>query len=185
MLMRRDAFMVALSVPEELEFDAHESEPTTRHVLGLIGDGPVAYARWRLATVDGNNVALCDRLCVREAYRGRGVARAAMQHILIDILQVVKHSMISLAGLAFATGMVMDAAIIVLENIIRRREGGEDAHTASERGAGEVWGALLASTTTTVAIFLPIFLFLECVIDIRTNIFFVTCSLMGFWNPFM
>ncbi len=99
MLMRRDAFMVALSVPEELEFDAHESEPTTRHVLGLIGDGPVAYARWRLATVDGNNVALCDRLCVREAYRGRGVARAAMQHILIDILQVVKHSMISLAGL--------------------------------------------------------------------------------------
>ncbi|MED5550452.1 MAG: efflux RND transporter permease subunit [Pseudomonadota bacterium] len=65
-------------------------------------------------------------------------------------------NVISLAGLAFATGMVMDAAIIVLENIIRRREGGEDAHTASERGAGEVWGALLASTTTTVAIFLPI-----------------------------
>ncbi|MEA1943420.1 MAG: efflux RND transporter permease subunit [Pseudomonadota bacterium] len=65
-------------------------------------------------------------------------------------------NVISLAGLAFATGMVMDAAIVVLENIIRRREAGEDAHTASEKGAGQVWGALLASTTTTVAIFLPI-----------------------------
>jgi multidrug efflux pump subunit AcrB len=65
-------------------------------------------------------------------------------------------NVISLAGLAFATGMVMDAAIVVLENIIRRREAGEDAHTASEKGAGQVWGALLTSTTTTVAIFLPI-----------------------------
>ena len=65
-------------------------------------------------------------------------------------------NVISLAGLAFATGMVMDAAIIVLENIIRRREMGEDADTASDKGAGQVWGALLASTTTTVAIFLPI-----------------------------
>ena len=64
-------------------------------------------------------------------------------------------NVISLAGLAFATGMVMDAAIIVLENIIRRREMGEDADTASAKGAGQVWGALLASTTT-VAIFLPI-----------------------------
>ena len=76
MLMRRDIFMIAQKVPEELEFDAHESEPTTRHVLGLIGDGPVAYARWRLATIGGNNVALFDRLCVKEPYRTRGVARA-------------------------------------------------------------------------------------------------------------
>ena len=65
-------------------------------------------------------------------------------------------NVISLAGLAFATGMVMDAAIIVLENIIRRREMGEDPDTASEKGATQVWGALLASTITTVAIFVPL-----------------------------
>lgn len=65
-------------------------------------------------------------------------------------------NVISLAGLAFATGMVMDAAIVVLENIIRRRELGEDPDTASEKGAAQVWGALLASTVTTVAIFLPL-----------------------------
>ena len=65
-------------------------------------------------------------------------------------------NVISLAGLAFATGMVLDAAIVVMENIVRRREAGEDTMTASEKGAGQVWGALFASTTTTVAIFLPI-----------------------------
>ena len=66
-------------------------------------------------------------------------------------------NVISLAGLAFATGMVLDAAIVVLENIIRLRENGAGRDAASEKGAGQVWGALLASTATTVAIFLPVF----------------------------
>ncbi len=65
-------------------------------------------------------------------------------------------NVISLAGLAFATGMVLDAAIVVLENIVRLREGGEEPASASERGTNQVWGALLASTATTVAIFIPI-----------------------------
>ena len=69
-------------------------------------------------------------------------------------------NVISLAGLAFATGMVLDAAIVVLENIVRQRELGRGAMESSDRGAGQVWGALLASTTTTVAIFLPV-LFLQ------------------------
>lgn len=67
---------------------------------------------------------------------------------------------ISLAGLAFAVGMVLDAAIVVLENIVRLRERGRDADEAAARGAGQVWGALLASTATTVAVFLPV-VFLE------------------------
>ena len=65
-------------------------------------------------------------------------------------------NVISLAGLAFAVGMVLDAAIVVLENIVRLRERGETPHEASIKGAGQVWGALLASTATTVAIFLPV-----------------------------
>ena len=76
-------------------------------------------------------------------------------------------NVISLAGLAFATGMVMDAAIVVLENIVRLREKGENSDQASEKGAGQVWGALLASTATTVAIFLPI-LFLK---DVEGQLF--------------
>jgi len=65
-------------------------------------------------------------------------------------------NVISLAGLAFAVGMVLDAAIVVLENIVRLREKGESAEVASAKGASQVWGALLASTATTVAIFLPV-----------------------------
>ncbi len=65
-------------------------------------------------------------------------------------------NVISLAGLAFATGMVLDAAIVVLENIVRLREKGESAADASDSGSAQVWGALLASTATTVAIFIPI-----------------------------
>ncbi|MCH8478201.1 MAG: efflux RND transporter permease subunit [Wenzhouxiangella sp.] len=65
-------------------------------------------------------------------------------------------NVISLAGLAFATGMVLDAAIVVLENIVRQREMGREPMEASDRGTSQVWGALLASTATTVAIFLPV-----------------------------
>ena len=65
-------------------------------------------------------------------------------------------NVISLAGLAFAVGMVLDASIIVLENIVRLREEGKDIDMASLLGADQVWGALLASTVTTVAIFLPV-----------------------------
>lgn len=65
-------------------------------------------------------------------------------------------NVISLAGLAFATGMVLDAAIVVLENIVRQREQGRDSMESADRGATQVWGALLASTATTVAIFLPV-----------------------------
>ena len=69
-------------------------------------------------------------------------------------------NIISLAGLAFATGMVLDAAIVVLENIFRQREAGLSGDDASMRGVSQVWGALLASTATTVAIFMPV-IFLE------------------------
>ena len=66
-------------------------------------------------------------------------------------------NVISLAGLAFAVGMVLDAAIVVLENILRLREKGKGRFDSSNLGASQVWGALLASTATTVAIFLPVF----------------------------
>ncbi|REL31837.1 efflux RND transporter permease subunit [Thalassotalea euphylliae] len=69
-------------------------------------------------------------------------------------------NVISLAGLAFSVGLVLDAAIIVQENIVRMRTNGLDNHKAVLRGAMQVTGALFASTATSVAIFLPI-LFME------------------------
>lgn len=65
-------------------------------------------------------------------------------------------NVISLAGLAFAVGMVLDAAIVVLENIVRLRQQGMAQEQAAHLGAKQVFGALLASTTTTIAIFVPV-----------------------------
>jgi multidrug efflux pump subunit AcrB len=65
-------------------------------------------------------------------------------------------NIISLAGLAFAVGMVLDASIVILENIVRLREKDFSAEEASSQGTSQVYGALLASTATTIAIFLPI-----------------------------
>jgi len=76
-------------------------------------------------------------------------------------------NVISLAGLAFAVGMVLDAAIVVSENIVRLREQGEVPTVAALTGTGQVKGALLASTATTVAIFLPV-LFLQ---DVEGQLF--------------
>ncbi|TQV88853.1 efflux RND transporter permease subunit [Aliikangiella coralliicola] len=73
-------------------------------------------------------------------------------------------NVISLAGLAFSVGLVLDAAIIVQENIVRlRSESGNDQladKKAVLKGTLQVTGALFASTATTIAIFLPI-LFME------------------------
>ena len=85
------------------------------------------------------------------------------------VLQIAGRSlnMISLAGLAFAMGMVLDGAIVVLENTVRLRENNVPPAEAAEKGATQVWGALLASTATTVAIFMPI-LFLK---DLSAKLF--------------
>ncbi len=65
-------------------------------------------------------------------------------------------NVISLAGLSFAVGMVVDNAIVVLENIDRHLKMGESPAVAAYRGTQEVWGAILASTLTTIAVFGPV-----------------------------
>ena len=65
-------------------------------------------------------------------------------------------NVISLAGLAFAVGMVVDAAIVVLENIYRLRQSGYGRMQAAYYGARQVWGAVLVSALTTVLVFVPI-----------------------------
>lgn len=69
-------------------------------------------------------------------------------------------NVISLAGLAFAVGLVMDAAIVTLENIVRCRQNGLAMNEAVAKGTRQITGALFASTVTSVAIFVPV-LFME------------------------
>jgi HAE1 family hydrophobic/amphiphilic exporter-1 len=65
-------------------------------------------------------------------------------------------NVMSLGGLALATGMVVDDSIVVLENIARLREKGASILEAAVRGTAEVGMAVTASTLTTVAVFFPL-----------------------------
>jgi HAE1 family hydrophobic/amphiphilic exporter-1 len=69
-------------------------------------------------------------------------------------------NIMSLGGLALGVGMLVDNAIVVLESIFKKREAGESAFIAARDGAAEVGMAVVASTLTTVAVFLPV-VFLE------------------------
>ena len=64
-------------------------------------------------------------------------------------------NMMSLGGLALGVGMLVDNAIVVIENIFRHREMGKPAEKAATEGAEEVSNAIVASTLTTIAVFLP------------------------------
>jgi HAE1 family hydrophobic/amphiphilic exporter-1 len=70
-------------------------------------------------------------------------------------------NVISLAGMAFAVGMVVDNAIVVLENTFRHLEMGKPPMRAAIDGAQEVYGAVIASTLTTLVVFIPILLIQE------------------------
>ena len=68
-------------------------------------------------------------------------------------------NIMSLGGLALGVGLLLDNAIVMLENVYRRRdELGDDAETAAHRGASEVTSAVVASTTTNLAAVVPFLL---------------------------
>lgn len=62
----------------------------------------------------------------------------------------------SLAGIAFATGMLVDNFIVVLENIYRHYQAGDGPLAATVRGTQEVWGAVIAATLANLAVFIPV-----------------------------
>ena len=74
---------------------------------------------------------------------------------LMDVQDITLNIM-SLGGIALAVGMLMDNAIVVLENIARHRSEGLSQLDAAARGTSEVGGAVTASTLTSIAVFLPL-----------------------------
>ncbi|MGB2819674.1 MAG: efflux RND transporter permease subunit [Phycisphaerae bacterium] len=89
-------------------------------------------------------------------------------------------NVISLAGLSFAVGMVVDNAIVVLENVDRHMTMGESPPTAAYRGAKEVWGAILSSTLTTIAVFAPVLTVKEEAGQLFYDIALAVCGAVGF-----
>ncbi len=88
-------------------------------------------------------------------------------------------NVISLAGMAFAVGMVVDNAIVVLENIFRHLEMGKSPREAAYAGATEVWGAVLASTLTTIVVFVPVLLIQEEAGQLFRDIALAICAAVG------
>jgi hydrophobic/amphiphilic exporter-1 (mainly G- bacteria), HAE1 family len=88
----------------------------------------------------------------------------------------------SFGGLALGVGLVVDNAVVVLENITRLREEGRDPLTAARLGTKEVAGAIVASTLTTTVIFLPV-VFMETISGVLFQqlalvvVFALLCSL--------
>lgn len=89
----------------------------------------------------------------------------------------------SFGGLALGVGMIVDNAIVVLENIVRKRQRGVEAKEAANSGTREVTGAVIASTLTTSVIFLPV-VFMNTVTGVMFQqmalviVFSLACSLL-------
>lgn len=124
------------------------------------------YVQDAIGLVQGNIViggilATLTLLFFLRSFRTVGIIGLAIPISVIGAIVVLvavgrSVNIISLAGMAFAVGMVVDNAIVVIENIYRHLEMGKSARNAAADGAKEVAGAVLASTVTTLAVFLPI-----------------------------
>lgn len=90
-------------------------------------------------------------------------------------------NVVSLAGIAFSVGMIIDCSIVVLENIQRHINQGNSIPQATHIGTKEVWGAILASTLTNVIVFLPIIFIKEDVGQLfkDISIAITTITLLG------
>jgi HAE1 family hydrophobic/amphiphilic exporter-1 len=90
-------------------------------------------------------------------------------------------NMLSLGGLALGIGMLVDNSIVVIENIFRYRESGVKPSEAARHGTLEMGNAVMASTLTTVAVFLPLVLFIRGLARelFRDLAFTVTFSLLA------
>ena len=171
---------LAVSIKREIGANVIETMDGLRAAAAELRDGPVRDAGLTLRQVYDETVYIDSALNLvqQNVYIGGALAalvllvflrswRATTAVVLAIPVSVVGSfvamaalgrsiNVISLAGLAFAVGMVVDAAIVVLENIYRLREEGVPAWKAALRGASEVWGAVLVSALTTVMVFIPI-----------------------------
>lgn len=134
---------------EDARYVEQSAATVTQNLLigGVLAVGVLLlFLRSVSATLIG---ALGIPICILAAFLGLSVAGRSI-------------NVISLAGIAFAMGMTLDNSIVALENITRHLGMGKDRFSAALDGIREVWPAILASTLTTVMVFLPVmFLNLE------------------------
>ncbi len=115
---------------------------------------------WSAAFLGGLLAVLVLYFFLRDALSTLIIALSIPVSVIATFLPMqqagVSLNIMSLGGLALGVGMLVDSSIVVLEAIDRRRREGRSRAEAAVRGAGEVAGAVTASTLTTVAVFFPI-----------------------------
>jgi HAE1 family hydrophobic/amphiphilic exporter-1 len=103
--------------------------------------------------------------------------------MMVMSLAGITINMMTLTGLILGLGMIVDASIVILESVYKFREAGEKPTIAAILAGEEVMSSIIASTLTTVCVFLPIYLFkdkLEIIgIMVQDLIFTVGISLVS------
>ncbi len=87
---------------------------------------------------------------------GIAIPLSVVGAIILIYFQGYSLNVITLGGLALGIGMMVDNAVVILENIFRMREEGKSPKTAGVRGSQEVAGAITAATITSIAVFFPV-----------------------------
>ncbi|MGD9319948.1 MAG: efflux RND transporter permease subunit [Desulfobacteraceae bacterium] len=138
--------------PQGLQFKwAYDQRPYIRGAIGLVKNNIFI----------GGSLAIIVLLIFLRSVSSTLVAASAIPISIVGsfiFMNLLGRNLnvITLAGIAFAVGMLVDSAIVVLENIDRHRKMGKRPFDAAYDATREVWGAILASTLTTVAVFLPV-----------------------------
>ena len=166
---RREIGSNIIKVMGDLQKVASEINETVLHPIGLnliqTADKTEYIVRSikmvRLNILVGGLLAIIILMIFLRSFYGTLVVALAIPISVIGSFLIVTLmgrtiNVIMLAGMAFAVGMVVDASIIVLENIYRHRKMGKTSTLAALDGTSEVWGAIFASTMTTLAVFIPI-----------------------------
>lgn len=171
---------LAFNITREQGANVIETMKQVRAVVKELGDGPIKRQKLIVeqvydetdyinASIDlvrqniifGGVLAIIILMVFLRSWRPTAVVAMAIPVSVIGSFVAMAAlgrslNVVSLAGIAFAVGMVVDAAIVVLENIFRLRQEGKSRTEAAYYGAQQVWPAVLVSALTTVMVFIPI-----------------------------
>ena len=119
-----------------------------------------AVADVRLAAILGGLIAIFVlygflRDARATAIVGIAIPVSVIGTFLLMYTNDISLNIMSMGGIALAVGMLVDNSIVVLENIVRKKEQGEGIVEAAQNGTTEVGGAVVAATLTTIAVFFP------------------------------
>ncbi len=192
LLFRREAGSNVLEVTEEILAEVEAVQGDLLDPLGLelaVVNDQSGYIYDALALVRqnllmGGVLAVIVLLVFLRSWRASAVVAVAIPVSVIGTALGMSLlgrtvNIVSLAGMAFAVGMVVDNAIVVMEAIDTWRDKTDTIAEAAFEGTREVWGALVASTLTTVAVFLPIALWQDTVGELLRDVAVaVSCAVL-------